>query len=126
MIQDYKIRVKQKRMQKKDNINKANNEKNKEKNKLLKELEMWKKEYYDLFDRTVKSSSLVSKNIKPKLLSSKLLKKHYDNNFHKKDELNINLYKSTPNNEIKQILNRPQTARVKRQNLQILIIYVKE
>ena len=113
-------------MQKKDNINKANNEKNKEKNKLLKELEMWKKEYYDLFDRTVKSSSLVSKNIKPKLLSSNLLKKHYDNNFHKKDELNINLYKSTPNNEIKQILNRPQTARVKRQNLQILIIYVKE
>ena len=122
MIQDYKIKVEQKRRQKKDyndsnmgkNKSKTNNEKNKEKNKLLKELEMWKKEYCDLFDRTVKSSSsLVSKNIKPKLLSNNLLKKHYDNNFNKKDELNINLYKSTPNNEIKQILNRPQTARVK-------------
>ena len=120
MIQDYKIKVEQKRRQKKDynnsntGINKTNIEKNKEKNKLLKELEMWKKEYCDLFNRTVKTSStLASKNIKPKLLSNNLLKKHYDNNYHKKDELNINLYKSTPNNEMKQILNRPQTARVK-------------
>jgi hypothetical protein len=76
---------------------------------------MWKKEYFDLFNRISKTkpSLLTETTIKPKLLSNNLIKKHYDNNFNTKDDMNINLYKSMPNNEFKQILNRPQTARVK-------------
>jgi hypothetical protein len=111
MLQDYKIKKEQKKMQK--NNNKKKDAKNKERNKLLKELEMWKKEYCDLFNRTANSSSLISKNIKPKLLSNNLLKKHFYNNINKIDDTNINLYKSMPNNEMRKILNRPQTARVK-------------
>ena len=118
MIQDYKIKIEQKKINQKRNnsISKiSNNDKEKEKNKLLKELEMWKKEYCDLFNRTAKaSSSLLTKNLnKPKLLSSNLLKKHYDNKFNKIEDINLNLYKSMPNNEIKQFINRPQTAKVK-------------
>ena len=116
MIEDYKIKLEQKKNEQKknnSNLNKKDNDKNNQKNKLLRELEMWKKEYCDLFNRTSKNISLLPKNDKkPKLLSNNLLKKHYDNNFNKKDDLNINLYKSTPNNEIKKIINRPQTARI--------------
>ena len=119
MIEDYKIKIEQKKnAQKKNNnpntnINNKNNDKINEKNKLLRELEMWKKEYCDLFNRASKNTSLLSKNIKkPKLLSNNLIKKHYDNNINKIDDININLYKSTPSNEMKQIINRPQTARV--------------
>ena len=114
LIQDYKIKLEQKQLQQKNaNLNKNKTNKEKEKNKLLKELEMWKKEYYDLFNRTKDSSSIIDKNPnRPKLLNNNLIKKHYDNYF-KKDDLNINLAKSTPNNEIKNILNRPKSARVK-------------
>ena len=117
MIQDYKIKLEQKKNAQKDIINTEKNKdaKKKEKNELLKELEMWKKEYFDLFNRISKTkpSLLTETTIKPKLLSNNLIKKHYDNNFNTKDDMNINLYKSMPNNEFKQILNRPQTARVK-------------
>ena len=117
MIQDYKIKLEQKKNAQKDIINTEKNKdaKKKEKNELLKELEMWKKEYFDLFNRISKTkpSLLTETTIKPKLLSNNLIKKHYDNNFNPKDDMNINLYKSMPNNEFKQILNRPQTARVK-------------
>ena len=117
MIQDYKIKLEQKKNAQKDIINTEKNKdaKKKEKNELLKELEMWKKEYFDLFNRISKTkpSLLTETEIKPKLLSNNLIKKHYDNNFNTKDDMNINLYKSMPNNEFKQILNRPQTARVK-------------
>ena len=110
IIQDYKIKLEQKKIEQK-NKNKISKEE--EKNKLLKELEMWKKEYYDLFNKTKDSSSIITKDSeKPKLLSNNLIKKHYDNYF-KEKEKDINLYKSTPNNEIKNIFNRPQTARVK-------------
>ena len=117
MIQDYKIKLEQKKNAQKDIINTEKNKdaKKREKNELLKELEMWKKEYFDLFNRISKTkpSLLTETTIKPKLLSNNLIKKHYDNNFNTKDDMNINLYKSMPNNEFKQILNRPQTARVK-------------
>ena len=117
MIQDYKIKLEQKKNAQKDIINTEKNKdaKKKEKNELLKELEMWKKEYFDLFNRISKTkpSLLTETTIKPKLLSNNLIKKHYDNNFNTKDDMNINLYKSMPNNEFKQTLNRPQTARVK-------------
>ena len=117
MIQDYKIKLEQKKNAQKDIINTEKNKdaKKREKNELLKELEMWKKEYFDLFNRISKTkpSLLTETEIKPKLLSNNLIKKHYDNNFNTKDDMNINLYKSMPNNEFKQILNRPQTARVK-------------
>jgi len=117
MIQDYKIKLEQKKNSQKDitSEEKSKDIKNKEKNELLKELEMWKKEYFDLFDRLSKTkpSLLAESKIKPKLLSNNLIKKHYDNNFNTKDDMNINLYKSTPNSELKKILNRPQTARVR-------------
>ena len=117
MIQDYKIKLEQKKINQKNNIKNKNIntiEKDKEKNKLLKELEMWKKEYCDLFNRTAKNNSLLNENDKKiKLLSNNLLQKHYNNNLNKKDDTKNNLYKSMPNNEIKQIINRPQTAKVK-------------
>ena len=117
MIQDYKIKLEQKKNAQNDIINAEKNKdaKKREKNELLKELEMWKKEYFDLFNRISKTkpSLLTESTIKPKLLSNNLIKKHYDNNFNTKDDMNLNLYKSMPNSEFKQILNRPQTARVK-------------
>ena len=117
MIQDYKIKLEQKKNAQKDTTSaeKSNDIQKREKNELLKELEMWKKEYFDLFNKISKTkpSLLTESTIKPKLLSNNLIKKHYDNNFNTKDDMNINLYKSTPNNEFKQILNRPQTARVR-------------
>ena len=121
MIQDYKIKLEQKKINQKNNpqnkiinSNEIDKVKDNEKNKLLKELEMWKKEYCDLFNRTTKNSSILSQNDKKtKLLSDNLLQKPYNNNFNKKDDTKNNLYKSMPNNEIKQIINRPQTAKVK-------------
>ena len=117
MIQDYKLKLEQKKNAQKEitNTEIINDAKKREKNELLKELEMWKKEYCDLFNRISKTkpSLLTESTIKPKLLSNNLIKKHYDKNFKTKDDMNINLYKSTPNNEFKQILNRPQTARVR-------------
>ena len=117
MIQDYKLKLEQKKNAQKEitNTEIINDAKKREKNELLKELEMWKKEYCDLFNRISKTkpSLLTESTIKPKLLSNNLIKKHYDKNFNTKDDMNINLYKSTPNNEFKQILNRPHTARVR-------------
>ena len=117
MIQDYKLKLEQKKNAQKEitNTEIINDAKKREKNELLKELEMWKKEYCDLFNRISKTkpSLLTESTIKPKLLSNNLIKKYYDKNFKTKDDMNINLYKSTPNNEFKQILNRPQTARVR-------------
>ena len=112
MIDDYKIKIEQKKNAHKKN-NSIINKKDNEKNKLLRELEMWKKEYYDLFNKASKSTTFLSKNIKkPKLLSNNLIKKYFDNNFNKKDDIDINLYKSTPNNEMKKNINRPQTAKI--------------
>ena len=75
---------------------------------------MWKKEYYDLFNQTAKKTiNKVAENLnKPKLLSNDLIKKHYDNNINN-NYPNINLYKSTPNFDMKKNIKRPQTAQIK-------------
>lgn len=110
MIENYKIKLEQSKNKKNKFIN--NDNKANEKNKLLKELEMWKKEYLDLFNKINKNSLfptlLTKEQIKnPKLnLISDVGNKNIINT-------NINLTKSMPNKEIKKFIERPQTAQVK-------------
>ena len=110
MIENYKIKLEQSKNKKNKFIN--NDNKANEKNKLLKELEMWKKEYLDLFNKINKNSLfptlLTKEQIKnPKLnLISDVGNKNMINT-------NINLTKSMPNKEIKKFIERPQTAQVK-------------
>ena len=84
-----------------------------EKNKLLKELDMWKKEYLDLFNKINKSSLFPSMFTKDEIQNpkSRFLKnrENENNNFN----INTNLNKSMPNKEIKKIMERPQTAQVR-------------
>ena len=110
MVENYKIKLEQSKNKKNKFIN--NDNKANEKNKLLKELEMWKKEYLDLFNKINKNSLfptlLTKEQIKnPKLnLISDVGNKNIINT-------NINLTKSMPNKEIKKFIERPQTAQVK-------------
>ena len=110
IIENYKIKLEQNKNKKNKIIN--NDNKANEKNKLLKELEMWKKEYLDLFNKINKNSLfptlLTKEQIKnPKLnLISDVGNKNIINT-------NINLTKSMPNKEIKKFIERPQTAQVK-------------
>ena len=110
MIENYKIKLEQSKNKKNKFIN--NDNKANEKNKLLKELEMWKKEYLDLFNKINKNSLfptlLTKEQIKnPKLnLISDVGNKNIINT-------NINLTKLMPNKEIKKFIERPQTAQVK-------------
>ena len=110
MIENYKIKLEQSKNKKNKFIN--NDNKANEKNKLLKELEMWKKEYLDLFNKINKNSLfptlLTKEQIKnPKLnLISDVGNKNIINT-------NINLTKSMPNKETKKFIERPQTAQVK-------------
>ena len=114
ILEDYKIKLEQNKI-KKNNIIKNNKEE--EKNKLLKELEMWKKEYLDLFNKINQSSLFPSLLTNDKIQNPKshLLKKENE----EEDNIintNINTNKSMPNKEIKKLIQRPQTAQVKKTN----------
>ena len=100
IINNYKIKSELKKTNNNNLNNKSKNQQ--EKNKLLQELEMWKKEYYDLFDRT----KTESKN-KNKINEINEINENND------DEINMNLYRSMPFSEIKNYINRPQTATIK-------------
>ena len=127
IIEDCKNKLEQKKSKKND-INdiilKSNKEE--EKVKLLKELEMWKKEYLDLFNKINQSSlfpSLLS-NDKLKNPKSHFLKKETreedENDINKINKdiniINKNKNKSKPNTENKKEIPRPQTAQVRSTN----------
>ena len=111
IIENYKIKLEQNKNKKNKIINIDN--KTDEKSKLLKELEMWKKEYLDLFNKINKTSLFPNSLTNDKNKNSKL-------DLISKDEhkniinTNINLNKSMPNKEIKQLFQRPQTAQVRK------------
>ena len=115
IIEDYKIKLEQKKLEKNKPIDNIMTTKNNEleKNKLLKELDMWKKEYLDLFNKINKSSLFPSMFTKDEIQNpkSRFLKnrENENNNFN----INTNLNKSMPNKEIKKIIERPQTAQVR-------------
>ena len=112
IIEDYKNKIEQNKVDNKTNIN----SKDSEKNKLLKELEMWKKEYLDLFNK-INKSSLFPTSINEDLKSLKVnLIKRGDKEIENENIINTDLIKSMPNKEIKQLIERPQTAQVRRTN----------
>ena len=120
IIEDYKIKLEQKKS-KSNNINKSTNNKEEKKIKLLKELDMWKKEYIDLFNKINQSSlfpSLLSndkvQNPKTHLLKTEEEEKEEEKE--KEEEINTDLNKANPNDENKNEIKRPQTAQVKRTN----------
>ena len=110
IIENYKIKLEQSKNKKNKFIN--NDNKANEKNKLLKELEMWKKEYLDLFNKINKTSLFLNSLTSNKNKNSKLdlISKDENKNI---INTNINLTKSMPNKEIKKFIERPQTAQVK-------------
>ena len=111
IIENYKIKLEQNKNKKKKIINIDN--KTDEKSKLLKELEMWKKEYLDLFNKINKTSLFPNSLTNNKNKNSKLdlISKDENKNI---INTNINLNKSMPNKEIKQLFQRPQTAQVRK------------
>ena len=113
IIENYKIKLEQnKNKNKKNKIINIDN-KTDEKSKLLKELEMWKKEYLDLFNKINKTSLFQNSLTNDKNKNSKLdlISKDENKNI---INTNINLNKSMPNKEIKQLFQRPQTAQVRK------------
>ena len=113
IIENYKIKLEQnKNKNKKNKIINIDN-KTDEKSKLLKELEMWKKEYLDLFNKINKTSLFPNSLTNDKNKNSKLdlISKDENKNI---INTNINLNKSMPNKEIKQLFQRPQTAQVRK------------
>ena len=111
IIENYKIKLEQNKNKKNKIINIDN--KTDEKSKLLKELEMWKKEYLDLFNKINKTSLFPNSLTNDKNKNSKLdlISKDENKNI---INTNINLNKSMPNKEIKQLFQRPQTAQVRK------------
>ena len=111
IIENYKIKLEQNKNKKNKIINIDN--KTDEKSKLLKELEMWKKEYLDLFNKINKTSLFPNSLTNNKNKNSKLdlISKDENKNI---INTNINLNKSMPNKEIKQLFQRPQTAQVRK------------
>ena len=111
IIENYKIKLEQNKNKKNKIINIDN--KTDEKSKLLKELEMWKKEYLDLFNKINKTSLFPYSLTNDKNKNSKLdlISKDENKNI---INTNINLNKSMPNKEIKQLFQRPQTAQVRK------------
>ena len=113
IIENYKIKLEQnKNKNKKNKIINIDN-KTDEKSKLLKELEMWKKEYLDLFNKINKTSLFPNSLTNDKNKNSKLdlISKDENKNI---INTNVNLTKSMPNKEIKQLFQRPQTAQVRK------------
>ena len=111
IIENYKIKLEQNKNKKNKIINIDN--KTDEKSKLLKELEMWKKEYLDLFNKINQTSLFPNSLTNDKNKNSKLDLISKDEN-KKIINTNINLNKSMPNKEIKQLFQRPQTAQVRK------------
>ena len=111
IIENYKIKLEQNKNKKNKIFNIDN--KTDEKSKLLKELEMWKKEYLDLFNKINKTSLFPNSLTNDKNKNSKLdlISKDENKNI---INTNINLNKSMPNKEIKQLFQRPQTAQVRK------------
>ena len=111
IIENYKIKLEQNKNKKNKIINIDN--KTDEKSKLLKELEMWKKEYLDLFNKINQTSLFPNSLTNDKNKNSKLdlISKDENKNI---INTNINLNKSMPNKEIKQLFQRPQTAQVRK------------
>ena len=111
IIENYKIKLEQNKNKKNKIINIDN--KTDEKSKLLKELEMWKKEYLDLFNKINKTSLFPNSLTNDKNKNSKLdlISKDENKNI---INTNVNLTKSMPNKEIKQLFQRPQTAQVRK------------
>ena len=111
IIENYKIKLEQNKNKKYKIINIDN--KTDEKSKLLKELEMWKKEYLDLFNKINKTSLFPNSLTNDKNKNSKLdlISKDENKNI---INTNVNLTKSMPNKEIKQLFQRPQTAQVRK------------
>ena len=111
IIENYKIKLEQNKNKKNKIINIVN--KTDEKSKLLKELEMWKKEYLDLFNKINKTSLFPNSLTNNKNKNSKLdlISKDENKNI---INTNVNLNKSMPNKEIKQLFQRPQTAQVRK------------
>ena len=111
IIENYKIKLEQNKNKKNKIINIDN--KTDEKSKLLKELEMWKKEYLDLFNKINKTSLFPNSLTNNKNKNSKLdlISKDENKNI---INTNVNLTKSMPNKEIKQLFQRPQTAQVRK------------
>ena len=111
IIENYKIKLEQNKNKKNKIINIDN--KTDEKSKLLKELEMWKKEYLDLFNKINKTSLFPNSLTNDKNKNSKLdlISKDENKNI---INTNVNLNKSMPNKEIKQLFQRPQTAQVRK------------
>ena len=114
IIEEYKFKLDQKKTRKNKNINTNNNINNKEeeKIKLLKELEMWKKEYLDLFNKTNQASlfpSLLTKDPVHNPKSHFLKKSTKEEN-----QPNDNTTNISPKN--KKIIQRPQTAQVRKTN----------
>ena len=74
---------------------------------------MWKKEYLDLFNKINKTSLFPNSLTNDKNKNSKLdlISKDENKNI---INTNINLNKSMPNKEIKQLFQRPQTAQVRK------------
>ena len=124
IIEDYKIKLEQKKSKKDKSINKfTKNNKEEKKIKLLKELDMWKKEYLDLFNKINQSSLFPSLLTNDKIANPKshLLKKEEKNEEEeeekeKEEKIKTDLYKSNPNEEKNKEIKRPQTAQVKRTN----------
>ena len=112
IIEDYKNKIEQNKVDDRTYIN----NKDAEKNKLLKELEMWKKEYLDLFNK-INKSSLFPTPINEDLKTLKVnLIKRGDKEIDNENIIRTDLTKSLPNKEIKQLIERPQTAQVRRTN----------
>ena len=111
IIENYKFKLEQNKNKKNKIINIDN--KTDEKSKLLKELEMWKKEYLDLFNKINKTSLFPNSLTNDKNKNSKLdlISKDENKNI---INTNVNLTKSMPNKEIRQLFQRPQTAQVRK------------
>ena len=110
IIEDCKTKIENNKL--KQNKPKEKNNKEEEKNKLLKELEMWKKEYIDLFNKINKNSLFPSLLTKDKIQNPK---SHFLQKEIKIEQEDISTKEIKENKNTNKI-QRPQTAQVKKTN----------
>jgi len=110
IIEDCKTKIENNKL--KQNKPKEKNNKEEEKNKLLKELEMWKKEYIDLFNKINKNSLFPSLLTKDKIQNPK---SHFLQKEIKIQQEDISTKEIKENKNTNKI-QRPQTAQVKKTN----------
>ena len=110
IIEDCKTKIENNKL--KQNKPKEKNNKEEEKNKLLKELEMWKKEYIDLFNKINKNSLFPSLLTKDKIQNPK---SHFLQKEIKIEQEDISTKEIKENRNTNKI-QRPQTAQVKKTN----------